>query len=155
MDIIKNMKKLLFILLLSLTTIGNAMINHISISVINYQQSLNFYDQTFATLGYERVMSFDNPCQVAGYGKDGVPSFWISQQGNEEEFIGKARGVHFAFLAPSVQAVNEWYAKCIELGATDNGKPGPRPEYHPGYYGAFVIDPNGWRIEACFHNYKK
>ena len=53
-----------------------------------------------------------------------------------------------------VEAVQQWYAKCLELGGKDNGAPGPRPEYHPGYFGAFIIDPNGWRIEACFHQYQ-
>lgn len=59
-------------------------------------------------------------------------------------------------------SVNDWekslnfYEQTFkELGGKDNGKPGPRPEYHPGYYGAFIIDPDGWRIEACLHDYKK
>ena len=92
--------------------------------------------------------------QVAGYGKGEKPYFWISPMGNKEEEIGCARGVHFAFLAPSVEAVQEWHKKCLELGGKDNGAPGPRPIYHPGYYGAFIIDPSGWRIEACLHNYQ-
>ena len=94
--------------------------------------------------------------QVAGYGlgSQNKPYFEISPKGKEEEEIGKARGVHFAFFAPNVDSVNRWYKKCIELGGIDNGKPGPRPQYDPGYYGAFIIDPNGWRIEACFNEYK-
>jgi len=51
------------------------------------------------------------------------------------------------FVAPNIEAIHQWYAKCLELGGIDNGAPGPRPEYHPGYYGAFIVDPNGWRIE--------
>ncbi len=131
------------------------MIDHTSFSVLDYPKSLNFYDQTLALLGYERVFTLDfDHVKTAGYGMGGKPSFWISPMGNSEEEVGKARGVHVAFLAHTIDEVNKWHAKCLELGGMDNGKPGPRPEYHPGYYGAFIIDPNGWRIEACLHDYK-
>lgn len=83
--------------------------------------------------------------------------FWVGAEdvpAKAEEQVGKARGVHIAFRAPSVAAVEAWYKKCLELGGVDNGAPGPRPHYHPGYYGAFIVDPNGWRIEACFHQYQ-
>lgn len=133
------------------------MIDHISMSVKDYEKSLEFYDKTLAALGYERSFTIDIPEQnvkVAGYGNGIRPFFWISPMGNEKEDIGKARGVHFAFMAPSVKAVEDWYYLCLKLGGTDNGAPGPRPEYHPGYYGAFIIDPSGWRIEACLHDYK-
>ena len=130
------------------------MLDHFSLSVKDYDQSLKFYDQSLAILGYERLMSFDTPDdKVAGYGKDMKPYFWISSSGREDEDIGCARGVHCAFLAPNAKAVQDWYKKCLELGGKDNGAPGVRPEYHPGYYGAFIVDPNGWRIEACFHGY--
>lgn len=133
---------------------GTNMIDHTSFAVHNYAQSLTFYDATLDCLGYERIFTIDmEHVQTAGYGTNGKPSFWISPMGKENEEIGKARGVHVAFLAHSVEEVQDWYAKCLELGGTDNGKPGPRPEYHPGYYGAFIVDPNGWRIEACLHDY--
>lgn len=133
------------------------MIDHFSISVKDYEKSLNFYDQTLKILGYDRLMTIDIPehqVKTAGYGKNGKPSFWISPMGREDEDIGRAKGVHFAFLAPDAEAVQRWYDKCIELGGKDNGKPGPRKHYHPGYFGAFVIDPNDWRIEACFHYFQ-
>lgn len=136
---------------------GNIMIDHVSISVNNYEKSLIFYDQTLEVLGYKRNMTIDIPeknVRTAGYGKGEKPSFWISPMGKKEEDIGKARGVHFAFSAPNTEAVNAWYKKCLELGGKNNGAPGPRP-YHPGYYGAFIIDPDGWRIEAVFHGFKK
>lgn len=135
------------------------MIDHVSFAVKNFEESLNFYDQTLKILGYERLMHFDEVTEVAGYGKDGKPYFWIGAKkvlSEEEklEQIGKAAGFHVAFVAPDVASVHKWYEKCLELGGKDNGKPGPRPEYHPGYYGAFIVDPNGWRIEACFQNYQ-
>jgi len=137
------------------------MIDHTSFSVNNYDESIKFYDETLKILGCTRIMNFDMPnYQVSGYGKDNKPSFWIAYERkiaeeNKHETIGQARGFHVAFLAPSVEAVNGWYEKCLELGGKDNGKPGPRSYYHPGYYGAFIVDPNGWRIEACLHNYKE
>lgn len=133
------------------------MVDHISLSVKNYEASLRFYDETLVVLGYQRLMNIDIPekqKQAAGYGRNGKPSFWISPMGRDDEEIGKARGFHVAFLAPNVKAVHDWYDTCLKLGGTDNGAPGPRVHYHPGYYGAFIIDPNGWRIEAVLHDYQ-
>lgn len=135
------------------------MIDHVSFSVLDFSQSLNFYDKTLACLGYERLMNFDDEDHaVAGYGKDGKPSFWIGvkkhlSEEDKKEHVGNAAGLHVAFLAPSTDAIQEWYETCLTLGGKDNGGPGPRTIYHPGYYGAFIIDPNGWRIEACLHHY--
>ena len=134
------------------------MIDHISFAVKNFNQSRDFYDQTLILLGYECLMNFDDEeHQVAGYGKDGKPFFWIGvkkklTEEDKHEFVGRAAGFHVGFLAPNVESVHQWYEKCLELGGKDNGAPGPRPEYHPGYYGGFIADPNGWRIEACFQN---
>ena len=132
------------------------MIDHISVPVKDFEKSRDFYDKTLAVLGFERVLNFeDEKQQWAGYGRDGRPSFGIYfRKDTLNEGVGKITGLHVGFLAPNIEALDQWYAKCLELGGTDNGAPGPRPEYHPGYYGAFIIDPNGWRIEACFQNYQ-
>lgn len=132
------------------------MLDHISFSVTHYASSIKFYDETFKCLGIERLMIFETEeHHVAGYGSNGKPFFWIGEEAtpNLEEFVGKARGFHIAFHAPTVDAIHAWYQKCLELGAIDNGAPGPRPEYHPGYYAAFVIDSNGYRLEAVLHDY--
>lgn len=133
------------------------MIDHTSFAVKDFEKSLIFYDKSLAVLGYERTIDINIPdVKVSGYGspQSTRPSFWISDRGfNLSEEIGNALGVHLAFMAPSAEAVNQWYKICLELGGKDNGAPGPRIHYHPGYYGAFIIDPNGWRIEACFHKY--
>ena len=77
--------------------------------------------------------------------------------GHKEELIptdyGSPKGVHYSFKAESKQQIQEWYAKSIEFGATCNGAPGVRPMYGPSYYGAFVVDPNGYRLEACLSTY--
>lgn len=136
------------------------MIDHISYSVKNFDESVSFYDQTLALLGYERVMTFDDEDhQVAGYGKEGRPSFWIGVKKDLtaedlKEKVGEAAGFHVGFVAPSQEAIHQWYDKCLELGGKDNGAPGPRSIYHPGYYGGFIVDPNGWRIEACIQDYQ-
>lgn len=136
------------------------MIDHISFAVKNFEQSRIFYDSTLAILGYERLMNFENEDhQVAGYGKNGKPSFWIgvNTKPSEEkkyEYIGQTAGFHVGFSALDLESVHKWHSKCLELGGKDNGAPGLRPEYHHGYYGGFIIDPNGWRIEACFQSYE-
>ena len=132
------------------------MLDHVSFAVKNYEESCKFYDETLLILGYKREATLEFPGgRVAGYGNGGVrPCLWISDGGREDETIGTAQGLHFAFVAPSTAAVDQWYAACLKLSGKDNGAPGTRPHYHPNYYGAFVIDPNGWRIEACFHDHQ-
>lgn len=132
------------------------MFDHLSFSVKNYEESIEFYDTTLSLLGYKREITLDIPnYRAVGYGNGGVrPCLWMSAAGREDEEVGKAKGLHIAFVAPNQAAVDKWYAKCLKLGAKDNGAPGPRQHYHAGYYGAFIIDPNGWRLEACIHGYK-
>lgn len=126
-------------------------IDHVMIYVQDYLKSRAFYDNTLALLGIKRLMTFDRK-NVAGYGADIKPYFWLSDQVNKgkEEEVGK--GMHIAFSAPSRAAVDQWYTECLKFGGIDNGKPGLRSEYHPSYYAAFIIDPDGWRIEAVYHN---
>jgi catechol 2,3-dioxygenase-like lactoylglutathione lyase family enzyme len=132
------------------------MFDHISLSVNDYPKSLEFYDNSLKELGYERIMTFEaekDQNAAAGYGKNAKPSFWIVPDGRSDEYVGKSRGFHIAFQSNALEEIQHWYKKCIEFGGIDNGAPGPRPEYHPGYYAAFIIDPSGWRIEACLHHY--
>lgn len=132
------------------------MIDHISYGVIDFDRSIAYYDATLALLGYARLMTFDSTDdgnRVAGYGAHNAPKFWIGWNANPKEIIGKAEGFHIAFSAPTQQAVHDWYEICLTLGGICNGKPGPRPEYHPGYYAAFIIDPNGWRTESVIHTF--
>ncbi len=132
------------------------MLDHVSFAVKDYAASIKFYDETLKILGYSREITLDMPeIKAAGYGNGGTrPCLWISAAGREDEEVGKAKGVHISFIAHNTIEVDKWYAKCLELGGQDNGVPSPRMHYHPGYYGAFIIDPNGWRIETCFHDYK-
>jgi catechol 2,3-dioxygenase-like lactoylglutathione lyase family enzyme len=87
---------------------------------------------------------------VADYGNE-RPMFWIGNRGELAE-ICPSSGFHLAFVASDRLSVDAFYAAAIKVGAKDDGKPGLRPQYHPNYYAAFVIDPDGYRIEAVCHN---
>lgn len=133
------------------------MIDHVSFSVKDYNASVKFYDETLKLIGLERLATMgDENYQMALYGENGKAEFVIIGGADPEgnEVIGKARGFHLAFRAPSIAAIKAWHKKSLELGAEDNGAPGPRAEYHPGFYGGFIIDPNGWRLEAVLHDFK-
>ncbi|HXF90408.1 MAG TPA: VOC family protein [Candidatus Nitrosotenuis sp.] len=132
------------------------MLDHMSFTVIDFSKSLVFYDETLKILGYERLMLFETEeHQVAGYGDHGKPYFWIGVEAHSKTGDDyQKKDFHVAFKAPDSQSIHVWYNKCLELGGQDNGAPGPRPEYHPGYYAAFIIDPNGCRIEAVIHDYQ-
>jgi catechol 2,3-dioxygenase-like lactoylglutathione lyase family enzyme len=131
------------------------MIDHLSLAVIDYEKSVSFFDETLKILGIERVASFETDTfSCTDYGVGGVARFTITVGSNldPKEFIGKTKGFHMAFTAPNAAAVDSWYYKSLALGAKDNGPPGIRPEYHPSYYAAFIIDPNGYRLEAVFQS---
>lgn len=119
------------------------MIDHVSIGVRDLERSKNFYDRVLSTLGYSRLMDVPDAC---GYGLD-RPMFWIGKI--SEDLQERLWGSHLAFVAPSRAAVDNFYNMAIEFGACDEGQPGTRPLYHPDYYGAFVFDLDGHKIEAC------
>ena len=118
------------------------MIDHIIISIADYEASKAFYLKALTPLGYSIVMEFG---KAGGFGIDGKPDFWI-QQGDAVK-----PSVHIAFRSQDRPTVDDFYNAAIEAGGKDNGKPGLRPHYHPNYYGAFVFDPDGNNIEAVCH----
>lgn len=126
------------------------MIDHIGYPVSDLAASRAFYEKALAPLGIAVIMEVTEQMTGGhgahlGMGRDGVPFFWIGS--------GKpaATGVHIAFSAPDQATVDAFHAAALAAGGTDNGAPGPRPEYHPGYYGGFVLDPDGNNVEAVFH----
>nr|CRL78712.1 lactoylglutathione lyase-like lyase [Mycolicibacterium malmesburyense] len=122
-------------------------IDHFGINCADFQRSTAFYDKVLSVLGYTRQLDF----QVAiGYGRDGKPDFWIADM-NAGDAKGPNREVHFAFQAADEDAVRAFYHAAVEAGAESLHAPRLWPEYHPGYYGAFVRDPDGNNIEAVFH----
>jgi catechol 2,3-dioxygenase-like lactoylglutathione lyase family enzyme len=121
-------------------------IDHIGLSVADYERSKAFYAAALAPLGYGLVMEVTETGPYAGFGAGGKPDFWIGKGG------ATAPRVHVALRARDRAAVHAFYDAAIAAGAADNGAPGLRPEYHPNYYGAFVIDPEGHNLEAVCHD---
>ncbi len=123
------------------------MLHHLSIPVTNVERSARFYDAALGALGYVRVQSDPD---FIGYGyAGGGDRFAIRSSGDDIRVPGP--GFHLAFAAPSTEAVDAFYAAAVSHGGTDNGKPGPRPDYGPRYYAAFVLDPDGYRLEAVIN----
>ena len=118
------------------------MIDHIHINVSDFDVSRAFYVKALKTLGAEVIMEFG---KSAGLGNDGKPDFWISERGHPS---GPS---HIAISAPDRETVDAFHATALEADGTDNGAPGPRPQYHENYYGAFVFDPDGNNLEAVCH----
>ncbi|KAF6758064.1 glyoxalase/bleomycin resistance protein/dioxygenase [Ephemerocybe angulata] len=122
-------------------------ISHLGIRVSNIASSKAFYDAALAPLGTKVAMTFQEG-KVLGYGPPKkAPYFWIHEH---EDTAKEGRPVHIAFEAKSKEEVQEFYDAAIAAGGKDNGAPGPRPNYTPNYWGAFVHDPEGNNIEAVF-----
>lgn len=122
------------------------MFDHVSIGVTNLARSRRFYDAILIPLGYDRLSDTD---RMLGYGRDKI-SLWVAEVDHPVVADLKS-GLHFCFVAPSASAVDAFHAGGIAEGGEDNGPPGVRPEYATFYYAAFVIDPDGYRLEAFFH----
>ncbi|HYN91454.1 MAG TPA: VOC family protein [Thermoleophilaceae bacterium] len=117
------------------------MIDHLIIGVNDLAASRAFYERALAPLGMAVLMDFPG---LLGFGADGKPSIWI---GEREPSVP----LHVAFGAPNRATVDAFHQAALEAGGRDNGAPGLRPQYHPGYYGAFVLDPDGNNVEAVTH----
>jgi catechol 2,3-dioxygenase-like lactoylglutathione lyase family enzyme len=120
------------------------MLDHVGFGVSDYARSKTFYEQALAPLGITLLM--EPVAQAAGFGRDGKPFFWIETRGPAVE-----GGLHVAFAVEDRATVDAFHAAALAAGATDNGAPGVRDIYHPNYYGAYVLDPDGNNIEAVCH----
>jgi catechol 2,3-dioxygenase-like lactoylglutathione lyase family enzyme len=125
------------------TDLPPSVISHVSLGTNDYPRAKAFYDVVLATLQIRCVMDFDGG---AGYGRK-FPEFWI-QAPLDGARASAGNGVHVAFLANTINEVNAFHAKALELGGKDEGAPGYRPDYTPEYYAAFVRDLDGNKIEA-------
>jgi len=122
------------------------MLDHVGINCSDLAAAQAFYDKVLAPLGYSRVM--DAGEYGCGYGVEGKPSFWLGTFPG----VGPNREVHLAFVAADAAAVRAFYDAAMDAGAESLHAPRLWPEYHPGYYGAFVRDPDGNNVEAVVHN---
>lgn len=122
------------------------MLDHLEIQVDDFAAASAFYDAVLGPLGYRRVMDFD---RAIGYGEGDFPSFWIAPASDQVP----NRQSHIAFQAPSPEAVDAFLAAAVAEGAEVLHEARVWPEYHPGYYGAFVLDPDGNNLEAVHHTF--
>lgn len=122
-----------------------SILSHVSVGTRDFDRAVAFYDQVLTTLGCRRVMS--HPGAVA-YGKQ-YPEFWV-QTPIDGAPATVGNGTHISFIADSREAVDAFHTAALAAGASDEGAPGARPEYGEPYYGAFVRDPDGHKIEATF-----
>jgi catechol 2,3-dioxygenase-like lactoylglutathione lyase family enzyme len=119
-------------------------IDHIGLTVGNLSRSRSFYTRALAPLGIEPVMEAGG---WVGFGRDGKPEFWFGEQG------GSGAPMHVAFACETREQVRDFHEAAMAAGGRDNGPPGVREIYHPDYYGAFVLDPDGHNIEAVCHRH--
>ncbi len=133
------------------------MLDHINIRVADYERSKKFYQAVLAPLGYTLAME---GASGAGFGKEFIPDFWIKQgePGSSKVAVGTSEeagcggpAVHVAFAGADRKTVDAFYSAALAAGGRDNGAPGVRPNYHPNYYAAFVLDPDGYNIETVCH----
>jgi len=125
-------------------------IDHVGFAVSDLGSSKAFYDAALAALGVAPVMTVtpeqtESGGTAIGYGKGDNPFFWIG----DNERVGQ--GTHVAFTADSRAEVDAFHAAALRAGGSDHGAPGIRAHYHPNYYAAFVLDPDGSNIEAVCH----
>ena len=125
------------------------MIDHTGVVVSDFERSKIFYRQALGAIGYALLAEFPasvtGRTDVAGFGEPPKPDFWIGRGTPNDP------PVHVAFRVATRALVDDFYRAAIAAGGRDNGAPGLRPHYHPEYYGAFVLDPDGHNIEAVCH----
>jgi catechol 2,3-dioxygenase-like lactoylglutathione lyase family enzyme len=122
---------------------GIAMFDHVSIGVADIARTRAFYDAALTPLGYTLLSESESSL---GYGEKAV-GLWIGKAAKPVK-ADKESNLHFCLVAKDRKSVDAFHAGALKAGGTDNGKPGVRADYDPKYYAAFVIDPDGYRLEA-------
>lgn len=125
------------------------MLDHVGIFVSKAEDRVDFYEQLLAPLGYVKGPEF--PGAVCFQHQEDGDGIWIMSPKSESPLVP----VHVAIRATSVEDIKAFHEAGLAAGGIDNGGPGPRSHYHPGYYAAFVHDPDGNNIEAVLHDYQE
>lgn len=125
------------------------MIDHTGLVASDFAKSKAFYEQALGAIGYKLLMELSvavtGHTDVVGFGESPKPDFWVSRGSPNQPPL------HVAFRVANRALVDAFYATALAAGGRDNGAPGLLPHYHPDYYGAFVLDPDGHNIEAVCH----
>jgi len=121
------------------------MIDHTGINASDFEKSKTFYSKSLSAIGYSVLVELAGQTDIAGFGEPPKPDFWVIKG------IPNSPPVHVAFRAEKRAQVDAFFKAAIAAGGRDNGQPGFRPHYHPNYYGAFVLDPDGHNIEVVCH----
>lgn len=124
-----------------------SIMSHVSVGTNRFKEAVAFYDAVLATIGARRIIEVPGVEAIA-YGKN-FPEFWV-QAPIDGKPASVGNGSHFGFLAASKDAVDAFYAAALKAGADPDGAPGGRPHYSEAYYGCFVRDLDGHKIEAMF-----
>ncbi len=128
-----------------------SMLHHLSFAVADFAQAVAFYDAALAPLGYVRVWTQESGAgrkeTAAGYGVPGAEEQFAIRL-RDAGVVAPGEGFHVAFRAPTQEAARAFHRAALEQGGQDNGGVGFHPEHGPGYFAAFVLDPDGHRIEA-------
>ena len=120
-------------------------IDHLTVGVTDLARSREFYRRALAPLGMKELGPWSEESTEVAFGPEGLDDFAISTH------YPAGAPVHVAFAADSEDEVRAFHAAALEAGGRDNGAPGPRFEYSAGYFGAFVLDPDGHNVEAVYH----
>ena len=130
------------------------MLDHIFLSVSDIARSIRFYEAALTPLGITARLDYDGKDgppghpDLKGFGAKGRMFFWL------REGVVEGRAVHVGFIAHSKAEVDAAYAAAMNLGAIDNGSPGARLHYHPDYYAANVLDPDGYSLEFVYKTWQ-
>ena len=121
------------------------MYDHIGLKVAELDASVRFYTAALKPLGYVLCSRDDSG---AGFGPKGEPALWLYLSKDVAGLSAKSLGAHIAFRAPDHAAIKRFHAEGLKAGGRDNGGAGPRADYSPTYFAAFLIDPDGNNVEA-------
>ena len=121
------------------------MLHHVSVGVSDIARAAKFYDAVLKTLGFKRVADYSP--HAIGYGTD-RPEFWIGGA-HDGKAVSSGNGTHMGFIARNKAQVQKFHEAALREGGSNNGEPGPRADYGPDYYGAFIYDLDGNKIEAA------
>ncbi len=123
-----------------------SIMSHVSLGTNDFDRAVAFYDAVLTTISARRLITHEG--EAVAYGKQ-YPEFWVNVP-LDDAFATAGNGTHVSFFANSRDEVQAFYQAALAHGATDDGPPGPRPEYGAPFYGCFVRDPDGHKIEATF-----